>query len=181
MTPRRNQVALYVSSPNADTKIIDALQNTFDHPQDYPEIPTQPNYIHHLTEANEWSMTGNLNVGYEQIYERHRKENYPAFYAKPIIILDERTTKDRTVVMVSPTLDDNSGRFVTKWFRLVPEKVVAMNLQISNQDINDVSILYPISYCYFLFPLRSPPSLESIYRTVNFRDPTNTVLAKSNA
>lgn len=157
-TTRRNQVALYVSSSKINSELLKALLNIFNSSQDYPEIPPRPDYICHLPEADIWS----LNAGYEQIYKKHRTEYYPAFYAKPIVIADERTSEDKTIVMVSPELQD-SGEFVTRWFRIVPERVVgaAANLQISNQDINDVSLSFHFHLCSFRVELlmsRSRPT-----------------------
>ena len=136
MNTRRHQVALYVASLDVSQDCLDRLQRIFDTSQDYPEIPPNPGYIHHIVEADTWAN----DLGLEEIYERHRREYYPTFYAKPIALVDRRTSEDESVILVAPELGE-SGEFETKWLRIDSVRVVgaAMNLEISKQSVDDVS------------------------------------------
>lgn len=176
MNTRRHQVALYVASLEVSQDCLNRLQRIFDTSQDYPEIPPNPGYIHHIVEADTWAN----DLGLEEIYERHRREYYPTFYAKPIAVVDRRTSEDESVILIAPELGEN-GEFETKWFRIDSVKVVsaAMNLEISNQSVDDVSFFFSFhttriivergdsiavfEYCLYRWDLEKVPRWHSLF------------------
>ena len=71
----------------------------------------------------------------------YRASRVPEYLAKPVVVADAQTAIDKSVLVLAPVLEEN-GEFVLYGVRFAAAKVpgAAMNIEISNQDIIDVSI-----------------------------------------
>jgi len=78
----------------------------------------------------------------EEIYRRHSEERRKGFWRSPIIVMDDRTAKDKSVVLVAHSLLPR-GRAVLKAVRFDPTQVVSacMNLEVANMDIYESEAL----------------------------------------
>ncbi|KAF8882278.1 hypothetical protein BD779DRAFT_938193 [Infundibulicybe gibba] len=128
-------VALYVSSRSLSPNQLSSIQHTFDTAQDYPEIDPVPGWIRAVP-SSEWA----IGMSAEDIFARHSdsEETNSDYYFKPIVVLDDRTAEDESVLLVSPVLrDDDEWEFLA--IRFSPDRVpgAAMNLSISNQTLED--------------------------------------------
>lgn len=130
------KVALYISSPNLSSSQQSQIQQEFDTAQDYPAVPPRPGYIEPVP-SQEWAV----GLSPEDILSRHRSQHVPQYAAKPIVILDDRTVEDGSILVVAPVLNDDTGAFEFKALRFVAGRVpaAAVNIQIGNQTLNDVS------------------------------------------
>ncbi|TCD68426.1 hypothetical protein EIP91_010827 [Steccherinum ochraceum] len=135
MVERRNQIALYVSSASVTAAQVQRLQHIFDTFQELPEVPVMPDFIHAVDGAT-WA----LNLDPEPIYKKHKSDYSPEYFEAPILILDERSAKDDTVVVVHPEyVDQDTYKHIQ--LRSVPEKVslLVANLEIANTDLFEMS------------------------------------------
>lgn len=131
------KVALYISSRNVGEEKCTDIQHAFDTARDYDKIPANPGYIEPVLPSQEWAIA----LSPEDILTRHRSQHVPQYAAKPIIILDARTANDGSVLVVAPVLNDETGALDFKAIRFDAARVpaAALNIQIGNQSLNDVS------------------------------------------
>ncbi|KAH8109288.1 hypothetical protein DFH11DRAFT_1731218 [Phellopilus nigrolimitatus] len=132
MPPRRN-AGLYVSSASVTDALFAELVQVFDTAQDFPEFPPWSGFIHPVPDS-EWA----LGEQPAEIYARHRQTRFPEYLAKPVVVLDEQTARDKSVLVLSPLLTDD-GVFVLHGVRFDARKVpgAAVNLSIGNQGLDD--------------------------------------------
>lgn len=140
MAERRNQIALYISSASVTAAQVQRLQHIFDTFQELPEVPLTPGYIHAV------DATWALNLDPEAIYNKHKSDYSSVYFEAPILILDERSATDDTVVVVPPDYVDKDT-YNHMQLRCAPEKVslLAANLEIANTDLSEVSNRSPCS------------------------------------
>lgn len=103
------KIALYISSANIGDEKRTEIQHAFDTAQDYDKVPPNPGYISHVP-SQEWA----IGLSPEDILARHRTQHVPQYAAKPIVILDQRTAEDGSVLVVAPVLNDETGAFEFK-------------------------------------------------------------------
>ncbi|TCD67577.1 hypothetical protein EIP91_012207 [Steccherinum ochraceum] len=133
--PRR--VALYISGRSITPSQTTALIHTFDTHQEWPTIPPMQDLFQCMENA-EWA----LGLASSEIYARHceamkASETFRAAWLyKPVVILDDRTATDETVVMAGTVMRED-GESEYGDMRIVKEKVnsAAVNIQIGNQTL----------------------------------------------
>ncbi|KAI0073267.1 hypothetical protein K474DRAFT_232529 [Panus rudis PR-1116 ss-1] len=129
------KIALYISSDAVTPEIQAEIQHIFD---TYPclGITPDPGYIKQVP-ASDWAK----GLKPLEIYDEHGRD-HPVFRPSPIVILDERTAKDKSVVIVDEDWgeeedEDGNQKLVPKSLRCVPEwvQMVVVNLSIGNQNL----------------------------------------------
>ena len=75
----------------------------------------------------------------DEILARHREQHDAQFSVAPIVILDARTTRDSSVLLVSPVLGEGD-ELEFKSLRIDASRVpgAAVNIQLANQDLGAV-------------------------------------------
>ena len=92
---------------------IQRLQYIFDTYQELPELPP----LKDVVEDAAWAV----DMDPQSIYQRHEAGSHSKYIAGLLVILDEQTAKDDTVMIVSPELLDEEE--VHMQMRCTPEKV----------------------------------------------------------
>ena len=127
-------IALYVSSADVSARQRAQLQHAFDTAQDFPEIDPRPGYVRPVAHS-EWALGRSA----PEILARHREQHDAQFSAAPIVVLDARTARDSSVLLVSPVLGEGD-ELEFKSLRIDASRVpgAAVNIQLANQDLGDV-------------------------------------------
>jgi len=129
------KIALYVSSSAVTPELQSQIQHDFDTTPGMAGT-TRPGWIEHVPNSKTWS----IGLSPRDIHQRHSQEYVPQYPRKPIIILDERTVRDGSVLVVSPALNEETDQFEHAELRFVPRMVpdTAANLVIGNQTLKEV-------------------------------------------
>lgn len=138
------QVALYVSSPLITPSQVTDLICVFHTHQEWPTIPPMQDLFHCVDNA-EWA----LGLPSQDIYARHCEamkasaEFRAAWLFRPVMILDDRTVSDETVLMASNVMRED-GESEYGDMRTVKERVnsAAANIQIGNQTLREVCSIF---------------------------------------
>ncbi|KAH8109299.1 hypothetical protein DFH11DRAFT_1548427 [Phellopilus nigrolimitatus] len=91
-------------------------------------LPCRDTYIHPVPDS-EWALGKQPAV----IYARRRQMRLPQYLVKSVVILDEQTARDKSVLVVMPILMED-GIYVKHGVRFDARKAVA-NLGISNRGL----------------------------------------------
>ncbi|KAF5358587.1 hypothetical protein D9758_007711 [Tetrapyrgos nigripes] len=133
--PERN-IALYISSssitPERRAQIQHALDTTS---TEHGQGPARPGWIEFVPDSNTWS----IGMSSQDVHQKHSQENVPHYPRRPIIILDERTAQDGTLLVVSPAVDEETDQWKHVELRFALRRVpdTAMNLVIGNQTLEE--------------------------------------------
>lgn len=129
-------VATYISSSNITPDLYKELQHIFNTYKVFPEIDAMEGYIAPAPDSS-WAIGLNP-LG---IFARHQEENVSRYLYDPVVILDEQTARDMSVVIVSGVINEQEQE-EAKMLRIAPQmvQVVASNLEIANQALDDVRI-----------------------------------------
>jgi hypothetical protein len=127
-------VPLYTTSSEVNDGLIEELQATF---HSAPSSPP-PGLIQRVPNSD-WA----IGCSPTDILQRHREDHIREFTAKPLVILDDQTVRDKTVLLVEPQLGEDGAPLqpiAARSLRFEPStvSVMAMNLKISNQSIEEV-------------------------------------------
>lgn len=128
-----------------------------------PASTSQPDGSESSTPASSSTSTTNwaLGLSSDEIWTRHTAEWRPPNYAKgewdewarsPIVVVDERTVKDGSVLVVDTDYihdESEEGRQALKGVRFEPVHVpvAVANLEIANLGLGDVSV-FICSFCW---------------------------------
>jgi len=128
-------IALYISSSAVSPELQAQIQHDFD---TTPGMAgnARPGWIEHVPNSHTWS----IGLSPQDIHQRHSQQYVPLYPRRPIIILDERTARDRSVLVVAPMLNEETDEFEHAELRFVPRMVpdTAANLVIGNQTLREV-------------------------------------------
>ncbi|KAF5337576.1 hypothetical protein D9758_016839 [Tetrapyrgos nigripes] len=132
--PQRN-IALYVSSSAVTPELRAQIQQNFDTAPSAGGTSHRPGYIELVPDSDGWSV----GMSPENIHRKHSEDYVPRYPRKPVVIMDERTAQDRSVLVVAPILDADTDQFKHMELRFVPSRVpdAAMNLEIGNQTLEE--------------------------------------------
>ncbi|KAJ7672213.1 hypothetical protein DFH06DRAFT_1175659 [Mycena polygramma] len=127
-------IPLYTTSEQVNDGLIEELQITF---HSAPSSPP-PGLIQRVPNSD-WAIGRSLS----DILRRHREEHIREFAAKPLVILDDQTVADKTVLLVVPRLGEDGEPLQlieARWLRFEPSTVsiTAVNLQIGNQSMDEL-------------------------------------------
>jgi hypothetical protein len=142
------QIALYVSDPAVTPELRAQIQHHFD---TAPTVGRQnnprPDYIEFVPGSDTWS----IGMSSKDIHEKHSQEYVPRYPRKPIIILDERSAKDSSVLVIALIVDEETDEFKHMETRFVPSRVpdAAMNLEIGNQTLQEVLSFFSEGLVHF--------------------------------
>ncbi|KAL0571437.1 hypothetical protein V5O48_010527 [Marasmius crinis-equi] len=128
------KIALYVSSKDVTSEIRDQIQHDFDTTHDEGRDP-RPGWIELVSDSESWS----IGLSSQAIHEKHSAEYVPRYPRRPIVILDDRTARDRSVLVVCPTISEETDDWVHQELRFAPRRVpdTAINLVIGNQSLQE--------------------------------------------
>lgn len=136
----QQMVATYISDPGVSPELHQELQQIFDTYKVFPEVDVTADYIS-LVPDSSWA----LGLDPLEIWTRHQRENAPKpeYCQQPVVILDAQTVRDRTVLIVADFENEDEVSEVGI-LRIAPPMVqlVASNLEIVNQTIDEVSIAF---------------------------------------
>ncbi|KAF7348716.1 hypothetical protein MVEN_01390500 [Mycena venus] len=127
-------VPLYTTSSEVSDGLIEELQTTF---HSAPSSPP-PGLIRRVPNSG-WA----IGCSPTDVLKRHREDHIREFTAKPLVILDDQTVRDKTVLLVEPRLGEDGAPLQpieARSLRFEPStvSVTAMNLKISNQSIEEL-------------------------------------------
>ncbi|KAJ7148958.1 hypothetical protein C8R43DRAFT_1007799 [Mycena crocata] len=127
-------VPLYTTSSEVSDALVEELQATF---HSAPSSPP-PGLIERVPNSD-WA----IGCSPTDILKRHREHHIREFAAKPLVILDNQTARDKTVLLVEPRLGEDGAPqqpIEARWLRFEPStvSVTAMNIKISNQSIKEL-------------------------------------------
>ncbi|KAJ7711327.1 hypothetical protein B0H16DRAFT_1628993 [Mycena metata] len=127
-------VPLYTTSSEVSDGLIEELQTTF---HSAPSSPP-PGLIQRVPNSD-WAIGRSPT----DVLKRHREDHVREFSTKPLVIMDDQTARDKTVLLVEPRLGEDGAPLQpieARSLRFEPSKVsvTAMNLKISNQSIEEL-------------------------------------------
>ncbi|KAL0573768.1 hypothetical protein V5O48_008183 [Marasmius crinis-equi] len=128
-----HKVALYVSSKDVTPDLCAQIQQDFD----TANGSQGPCYVRFVLGSDNWT----IGLSPEEIHHKHSAEYTPEsrHVLRPIVVLDERTAKDRSVVIVSPGVSAQTNEFGHAELRFVPSRApdAVANLEIGNQTLRE--------------------------------------------
>ncbi|THH32361.1 hypothetical protein EUX98_g1803 [Antrodiella citrinella] len=140
--PERQRNAIYVSSPAIIPADIERFYRIFDTEAESDAYDPFPDYIRAVEDAT-WA----LNLDPKSIYERHVADKNAAFISDPVVIMDDRTAKDESLLLLSMAPDyanlppdtDWDGEYSLQEMRVAPRSLtpILQNLEISNMEFNE--------------------------------------------
>ena len=141
MDPDLQRNAVYVSSPKITPEDIERFYHIFDTEVESDSYDPVADYIRAVPDAT-WAH----NLDPQAIYARHRELNNSAFLLQPVVIMDDRTKEDDTVLLLYPVHDyDEEGGgddldYKVQELRCAPRSLtpVLQNLEIGNMDFEEV-------------------------------------------
>lgn len=151
MSPTR--IALYITSRSLTHQHLSAIVQTFDIGRPDSSLDPYPDYIRPRLPISPTSQPGNsstnwaLDLSIEAVWARHKSEyrapeaGESAEWAEnPIVIADERTLRDESVLVVDRVYDEEAENEVLG-VRFEPADVplTVANLEIANMDLSEVS------------------------------------------
>jgi hypothetical protein len=110
-------VPLYTTSSEVSDGLIEELQATF---HSAPSSPP-PGLIQRVPNS-EWA----IGCSPTDILKRHREDHVREFTAKPLVIMDDQTARDKTVLLVEPRLGEDGAPLQpieARLLRFEPSKV----------------------------------------------------------
>ncbi|KAL0574563.1 hypothetical protein V5O48_007400 [Marasmius crinis-equi] len=129
------KIALYVSSKDVTPELRAQIQHDFDTTHDEGRQP-RPGWIELVPDSESWS----IGLSSQAIHQKHSDEYVPHYPRRPIVIMDDRTARDHSVLVVSPVVSEQTDQFEHAELRFVPHRVpdTAMNLVIGNQTLREL-------------------------------------------
>lgn len=136
------KIALYITTPKLSQQQQGQIQHEFDTSTDDPSS-LEPGYIDPVP-SQEWA----IGLSPEDIFSRHKlqhPEGYSLYAINPIVIFDDRTVDDGSVLVVSTRYNDETDAWECGTLRFEAGRVplTAANLEISNQALNEVCRVSP--------------------------------------
>ncbi|THU87521.1 hypothetical protein K435DRAFT_867228 [Dendrothele bispora CBS 962.96] len=133
LTMPERKIALYVSSSAVTPECQAQIHHDFDTAPSVSGGQASPGWIEFVPESKTWSV----GLSPEAIHTKHSEQFVPRYPRRPVIILDERTARDGSVLVVSPVVNEQTNQFEYSDLRFVSRRVpdAAMNLVIGNQTL----------------------------------------------
>jgi len=131
----QQQNALYVSSLAITPADVQRFHRIFDTEPESALYDPVPTYIRAVEDAT-WA----LNLDPKAIYQKHREENNAAFLRDPVVIMDDRTARDESLLLLYPEYEDYDAETPSTYklqeMRVAPRSLtpILQNLEISNMD-----------------------------------------------
>lgn len=144
MSPPR--IALYITTRSLTHQHLSAIVQAFDIGRPGSSLDPCPDYIRPRLPISPTFQPGNsptnwaLDLSIEAVWARHKSDEDTEWANHPIVIADERTLRDGSILVVDIVYDEEAENEVLG-VRFEPADVplTVANLEIANMDLSEVS------------------------------------------